>query len=51
MFVRRRYLLTSVKRPLLLVSVPVFQNQSLKIVCTVGSCCKNTSHIIVCELI
>ena len=37
-FVRRRYLLTSVKWRLLQVSVPAFQSQSLKIVCTVGSC-------------
>ena len=37
-FVRHQYLLTSVKRRLLQVSVPAFQSQSLKIVCTVGSC-------------
>ena len=30
--------LTSVKRRLLQVSVPAFQSQSLKIVCSVGSC-------------
>ena len=30
--------LTSVKRSLLQISVPAFQSQSLKIVCTVGSC-------------
>ena len=37
-FVRRRYLLTSVERHLLQVSVPAFRSQSLKIVYTVGSC-------------
>ena len=35
-FVRRRELLTSVKRRLVWVSVPALQSQSLKIVCTVG---------------
>ena len=35
-FVWYRYLLTSVKRRLFWVSIPVFQSQSLKIVCTVG---------------
>ena len=30
--------LTSVKRSLLQMSVPAFQSESLKIVCTVGSC-------------
>ena len=37
-FVRRCYLLTSVKRHLLQVRVPAFHSQSLKIVCAVGSC-------------
>ena len=34
--VRRRPLLTSVKRRLFWVSVPAFQSQSLKIVCAAG---------------
>ena len=38
LYLRRRYMLASVKRRLLQVSVPASQSQSLKIVCTVGSC-------------
>ena len=36
-FVRRQYLLSSVKRCLLQITVPAFQSHSFKVVCTVGS--------------
>ena len=45
-FVRHQYLLPSVKRDLLYVSVPAFLSQLLKIVCTEGSCW-NASHMTV----